>query len=211
MRTFVAAALLLFLAVGCSGDGSSSSDESPAPNPPAWLMLEAGQKVMLTGSGPEPSVSTTTVACDDSYEYDRYSTGGGGEEGCRDHAIGQTVIIKRVDSGDSALYVRGRGWSGVVSDQDVQPIIPSGITMDCQSTDSLALYASPSDTAADYDLRDQKVTIETIHSRRSNETWALNVRVVKGHGARRVGYFRSEDLAACVLPGQIQVVMHDKD
>ncbi len=209
MRRNVIATLLLLVLAACSGD--TSTDESSSPKPPLWLILRAGNKVMLTGAGPEPSVSMTTTACDDEYEWDHYSTGSGGEEGCRDHAIGQTVVIKRVDSGDSALYIRGQRWSGVVSDEDVQPIIPAGTRMDCQSSDSLSSFEKPSESSEAYDLRDQKLTLDVAHSRRPSETWAVNVKVVKGRGAGRVGYLRSEDLASCVLAGNIQVVMQDDD
>ncbi len=166
---------------------------------------------MLTGTSPNPSVWTTTVVCDDEYEWDHYSTGDGGEEGCHDHTIGQTVLIKRVDDGDSALYIRGHGWSGVVSNEDVEPVIPARTRMDCQSSDSLSLFEAPSDKAEAYDLRDQKETVETIHNRLFSETWALKVKVLRGRGVGRVGYFPSDDLATCVLPGDIQVVMHDQE
>jgi hypothetical protein len=205
------AILALLLLASCFGDESASSDQSPSPTSPPWLTLRAGNKVMLTGTGPNPSAWPTTTVCDDEYEWDHYSTGSGGEQGCRDRMIGQTVQIKRVDSGDSALYIRGRGWSGVVSNEDVEPIIPAGTKMDCQSTDSLSLFEGPSDRSDAYDLRDQKETLETTHDRRSSETWAVNVKVIKGRGVGRIGYFPSEDLAACVLPGDIQVVMQDSE
>jgi hypothetical protein len=165
---------------------------------------------MLTGPSPDPPESMTVVVCDDAYEFDRYSTGGSQQGGCHDREIGQTILIKRVDGGDGVLYVRSHGWSGVVSNEDVEPLIPGGVSMVCQASESLTLFSEPNDRADTTDLRDQPETVRTLNNRRAHEVWALKVKVVKGYRSGTVGYLRSDDLAACTVSG-VQVVMQESD
>lgn len=200
------------LLAGCGSYNSTDTSQdraepSPDPTKPAWLNLGAGNRVLLTGMAPDPSMFPTVTTCEDAYTYNKYSENGE-TFGCTDRPVGQIVTIKKYDDHNDVVIVHGKTWSAVLDKEELEPLIPADTVMQCQDEgDGLALYSSKSIDDG-FDLRNGLETVKVTHTRRADETFGVAVKVLKGYGSGRNGYIRGSDLASCSLPkGQFQIVL----
>lgn len=199
---------------GCSDDSARSSAQefsTPMPQAPTWLQLQPGTKALLSTSDPtDPVLGSTVLACSDDFSYQHHDQ----EDdpgGCAMRDIGQEVTIKSHSDGSDTSAVRGDGWSGVVGDSSLSPVIPAGVIMDCSISDNglnapgMQLYSKESPRHHIYALRGGDEYVKVLRTRSSADLIGPYVKVMKGYGAGDVGYVRQDELDSCFLKGTIQV------
>lgn len=210
---FFSSVLAVLILYGCSSDSASKSQDTstPRPQPPKWLTFTPGTKALLTGEDPSDPVTyrAHVMVCEDSYTLNRNAmTNDSG--GCSKQPVGQIVTIKSHGNGSDFVSIHTAAWSGVVDASSLSPIIPSGTILQCEGTESGTKLFSPlSPTSYTYDLRDGLETVKVLHTRRSNEVYGVDVKVVKGYGIGDIGYIRQSDFSKCFVRNTIQISFPD--
>jgi hypothetical protein len=180
------------------------------PQAPPWLQFQPGTKALLSTADPTDLVlGSTVLTCVNSFSYVHH-----GEEddpgGCQLRPIGQLVTIKSHDVGSYQVAVRGEGWSGVVGDDALSPVIPAGTVMDCSGeSGSIKLYSKDSPRHHIYDLQDGDEYLKVLRTRSSDDLIGPYVLVVKGYGVGDTGFLRQDELPQCFLKGNVQIDFPD--
>ena len=132
-----------------------------------------------------------------------------GPANCKSEPVGSLVTIHKLRQdpgvfGGDAFYVIASHWSGLISDDDIVPIVPKGIVIQCGGADGddkeRMLYDGRYQEASNLGVGAFRAIVR--HSLEPEETLGPAVHILSGREAGRDGYLLFTDIDHdCVIAG----------
>ena len=191
--------------LGCDSDSSqgNSNDSSTAATSkpvlrPTWARLVPGVRAYTRASGPgadEQSVEVCPTVTDFTNMMQSENNS------CDFQSAGDPVLIhkKREDPGifgGDAIYVVAKGWSGLVKDDDIVPVVPKATVLHCNENDDSGwdLYVGGYDNDDAVDIGRSAFKAVVTHTLEPSETLGPEVHLLSGGGSGKDGHLLFDDI-----------------
>jgi hypothetical protein len=202
------------LMLGCDSDSSqSSSDDSSATATskpvlrPTWARLVPGVRAYTRATIREDD-DNSVEACPTVTDFT--NTMQSENNSCNFQSAGDLVLIHKTRQdpgvfGGDAIYVVAKGWSGLVKDDDIVPVVPKGTVLHCNENDDSGwdLYVGGYSNDDDVSIGRSAFKAVIAHTLEPSETLGPEVHVLSGGGRGKDGHLLFSDISdkQCFIDG----------